>query len=37
MSDESGGDGAQLQPAGEVKDLLGLTPSPYRDPRGRKN
>ena len=36
MSDESGGDGAQLQPAGEATDLFGEQPSPYRDPRGRK-
>jgi len=35
MSDESGGDGAPLQPAGEATDLFGETPSPYRDPRGR--
>jgi hypothetical protein len=35
MSDESGGDGARLQPAGEATDLFGETPSPYRDPRGR--
>jgi transcriptional regulator with XRE-family HTH domain len=36
MSDESGGDGAQLQPAGDAKDLFGETPTPYRDPRGRR-
>lgn len=36
MSDESGGDGAQLQPAGDATDLFGETPSPFRDPRGRK-
>lgn len=35
MSDESGGDGAEQQPAGEAVDLFGETPSPYRDPRGR--
>jgi transcriptional regulator with XRE-family HTH domain len=36
MSEDSGAEGAQLQPAGEAKDLFGETPSPYRDPRGRK-
>jgi transcriptional regulator with XRE-family HTH domain len=36
MSDESGGDGAEMQPAGDAKDLFGETPAPYRDPRGRR-
>jgi hypothetical protein len=35
MSDDSGGDGTEVQPAGEATDLFGETPSPYRDPRGR--
>ena len=36
MSDESEAQGAELPPAGEATDLFGETPSPYRDPRGRK-
>jgi hypothetical protein len=36
MVDDSGGNGASEQPAGEATDLFGKTPSPYRDPRGRR-
>lgn len=36
MSDESGTDAAELQPAGEMTDMFDGTSSPYRDPRGRK-
>jgi transcriptional regulator with XRE-family HTH domain len=36
MSDDSGADGAELQPVGEMVDMFDGTSSPYRDPRGRK-
>lgn len=36
MSDDSGADGAQIEPPAAATDLFGETPSPYRDPRGRK-
>jgi hypothetical protein len=36
MSEESGTDGAELQPVGEMTDMFDGTSSSYRDPRGRK-
>jgi hypothetical protein len=36
MSEESGSDGAELPPIGEMVDMFDGTSSPYRDPRGRK-
>jgi transcriptional regulator with XRE-family HTH domain len=36
MSEESGAEGAELQPVGEMTDMFDGTSSPYRDPRGRK-
>jgi transcriptional regulator with XRE-family HTH domain len=36
MSEESGADGIELQPVGEMRDMFDGTSSPYRDPRGRK-
>jgi transcriptional regulator with XRE-family HTH domain len=36
MSEDSGTEGAERQPVGEMTDMFDGTSSPYRDPRGRK-